>query len=47
MFLVIAIIAWTVVLGLAARRFGPVQEALLVAGIVAAMAAQFFIFGPS
>ena len=47
MFLVLALIGWTVVVGLAARRFGPLQQALLVAGIVAAMVAQFFIFGPS
>jgi hypothetical protein len=47
MFLVLAVLVWSVLLGLLARRFGPLEEMLLLAGIAAAVAVQYFVFGPS
>jgi hypothetical protein len=41
------ILAVAVALGVTARRFGPWQELLLLAGIIAAVSTQYLIFGPS
>jgi hypothetical protein len=46
-FLVVAVLLWSILLGLRAKRFGAREEALLVAGIVAAVAIQYVAFGPS
>jgi len=45
MFAVLAITGWSLVIGLSARRFGAVQQGLLLAGIFAAMAVQYTFFG--
>jgi hypothetical protein len=47
MFLVVAIIAWALLLGLRAGRLGPSQHLLLLAGIVAAMVIQYGLLGMS
>ena len=47
MFAVVAILAWSVVLGLSVKRFGLLEEALLVAGILTAIVLQYVVFGPS
>ncbi len=47
MFAVLTVIAWALGIGLTARRFGLAQEVLLLVGIVAVIAIQYFIFGPS
>lgn len=46
-FIIIALLAWAVLLGLLARRFGPSEETLLLVGIIASVAIQYFVFGPS
>lgn len=47
MFAVLAILAWALIIGLRARRFGGAQQALLVAGILVIITIQFSVFGPS
>jgi hypothetical protein len=47
MIAVSAILTLSVVAGLSFRQYGPRQQALVLAGIIAAICAQFFIFGPS
>lgn len=47
MFAVLAIVAWCLGVGLTAKRFGPLQEAMIVSGIAAIIAVQYFVFGPS
>ncbi len=47
MFVVLAILAWSTLLGLRARRFGPRENGFLLGGIAAAVAVQYFVFGPS
>lgn len=47
MFAVVAILAWALLLGVTARRFGAVQQGLLLAGIAGALLVQYTVFGPS
>jgi hypothetical protein len=47
MVLVVAIIAWALLLGLRAGGLGPSQHLLLLAGIVVAMVIQYGVLGMS
>jgi hypothetical protein len=46
-FLVLAILTFSVCLGLWAKCFGLVEQLLLIGCIAAAIAVQYFVLGPS
>jgi hypothetical protein len=47
MFVIVAVLAWSLFIGLRAQKLGAGEQVLLLAGIVAAVTVQYFVFGPS
>ena len=47
MFLILALLLISILIGLRATRFGPLEEVVLLGSIAAAVAIQYFILGPS
>ena len=46
MFLLVAILVWSAVIGWRARRLGPRESVQLLVGIAVAVVVQYYAFGP-
>jgi hypothetical protein len=47
MFFVVAILVWSILIGLATSKFGRLEQGLLLIGIMSAVLVQYFLIGPS